>query len=243
MNETAPLDVLASTATVVEKSVRAHAVETTSLSNPTRANKDLETQTAQSPVNISQRHEIGKNTITGDVRVGDSSKTVWTPPPPFILTPSPQLVKEVLGSFSEHCAQDGHWLMGLPNFSDMGESSHHRANLCMDDLKHHNPLGPVGDELERILIPLELEKEFIKENDLMSSWATLDVSAAKVFSTLRDLSLSSNHIFELLSFRVFTSYLFCCCFCRLLALLDFNGMLLRKHLRQFALNGKNPSNI
>jgi hypothetical protein len=71
--------------------------------------------------------------------------------------------------------------MGLPNFSDLGENSHLGSNFCINYLKYRHPLGSVGDELKKILITPELEKEFVEENDLMSSWAALDVSAAQVF--------------------------------------------------------------
>lgn len=93
-----------------------------------------------------------------DVRAADSSKTSEPSSPPFISTPSPELIKDVLSGFSDRCAKSGHWLMGLPNFNDLGESSGHGENICLNDLKYRYPLCSIGDKLEKSLISPELEK-------------------------------------------------------------------------------------
>uniref|UniRef100_A0A0E0M0P0 Uncharacterized protein n=1 Tax=Oryza punctata TaxID=4537 RepID=A0A0E0M0P0_ORYPU len=55
--------------------------------------------------------------------------------------------------------------MGLPTFHVSGESSHRETGLCLDDVKYRNPLAQLGDELGKVLISPELEKEFVEEND------------------------------------------------------------------------------
>jgi hypothetical protein len=178
----APLDVLASAATVVEKNVEVNLVRAIDSSNLLRSGDKSPTIELQTSAQIAQDLESGKKIVEETVRTDQvEEKDAEIHSPPFLSTPSPHLIQDVLGGFSERCAKDGRWLMGLPNFSDLGENSHPGSNFCINDLKYRHPLGSVGDELEKILITPELEKEFVEENDLMSSWAALDVSAAQVF--------------------------------------------------------------
>lgn len=179
--EVASLYVVAPATTVVEEDCSTQVGDTVETTNPLRADRDLVAKNAKTPVNAAEKTEAGKSAADGGVRTTGSSNPTPPPSPPFIATPSPELIQNVLGGFSERCAKDGHWLMGLPNFNELGESSHHGPNLCLNDLKYRHPLSSIGDELEKVLITPDLEKEFLEENDLMSSWAALDVSVAQVF--------------------------------------------------------------
>jgi hypothetical protein len=101
---------------------------------------------------------------------------------PFIMTPSPELIKDVLGGFSERCSKNGTWLMGLPDFCTDGETSSRVSKLCLDDLKYRSSLYQLGNEIGPSLITPELEKEFLEHNDLISAWTALDVSALEVYT-------------------------------------------------------------
>lgn len=179
--EVASLYVVAPATTVVEEDCSTQVGDAIETTNPLRADLDLVAKKAKTSVNAAEKSEAGKSAADGGVRTTGSSNPTPPPSPPFIATPSPELIQNVLGGFSERCAKDGHWLMGLPNFNELGESSHHGPNLCLNDLKYRHPLSSIGDELEKVLITPDLEKEFLEENDLMSSWTALDVSAAQVF--------------------------------------------------------------
>uniref|UniRef100_A0A0E0D2E4 Uncharacterized protein n=1 Tax=Oryza meridionalis TaxID=40149 RepID=A0A0E0D2E4_9ORYZ len=104
---------------------------------------------------------------------------------PFIMTPSPELIKDVLGGFSKRCSKNGTWLMGLPDFCADGESSSQGSKLCLDDLKYSSSLHQLGNEIAPSLITPELEKEFLEHNDLISAWTALDVSALETATIAR----------------------------------------------------------
>lgn len=106
-------DVPASAATVAVENVQAK-----NTCNPVRAT---------SPVRASSRVIDPKTHLGVDesVRVENIPKASEPSSPPFISTPSPELIKDVLSGFSERCAREGHWLMGLPNFNELEESSNH----------------------------------------------------------------------------------------------------------------------
>uniref|UniRef100_A0A0E0KAZ5 Uncharacterized protein n=1 Tax=Oryza punctata TaxID=4537 RepID=A0A0E0KAZ5_ORYPU len=150
----ASLDVLASAATVAEKIVQVDASRPTGSNSPNQVAQDLDATITRSPAEEPQHIGVEDNIVLEMVRAEDSGKGDGAHSPPFISTPSPQLIQDVLDGFSERCAKNGCWLMGLPTFHD---SSSHR----------------------------EAEKEFVEENDLISSWAALDVSAAKTASLAR----------------------------------------------------------
>lgn len=201
----APLDVLASAATVIEKDAAVKPVQTADSSGFVFDDDKIPAAGLQTSALVAQDLETGKK-VEETVRTDQTEeKNDEAHSPPFLSTPSPQLIQDILGGFSDRCAKNGRWLMGLPNFSDLGDNSHLGSNFCINDLKYRHPLGSVGEELEKVLITPELEKEFMEENDLMSSWAALDVSAAQV--------CFAYFYFELNFSVVFSIYIYIYIFC------------------------------
>uniref|UniRef100_A0A0E0M626 Uncharacterized protein n=1 Tax=Oryza punctata TaxID=4537 RepID=A0A0E0M626_ORYPU len=127
--------------------------------------------------------KLGKDKAPASSRSEKNANNDRAHSEPFIPTPSPELINDVLGGFTKCCALDDTSLMGLPDFDEEGDTSRHRANLCLNDLKYRSSLKQIGNKFTTALISPELEKEFAEENDLISAWTALGVSAAKPCST------------------------------------------------------------
>uniref|UniRef100_A0A0E0JJ37 Uncharacterized protein n=1 Tax=Oryza punctata TaxID=4537 RepID=A0A0E0JJ37_ORYPU len=157
------IDVLASAATVIEKEKLTSAVSKGSR-NPKKTKKKLSPHAIQaSPARIVV--DIDDSESTPPTRRDGKDKDTRAHSEPFIATPSPELIEDVLGGFTKRCALDGTWLMGLPDFDEEGETSHRGPNICLSDLKYRNSLNQIGNEFMTALIQPELEKEFTEEND------------------------------------------------------------------------------
>lgn len=99
-----PSYVLASMANEVEKDVHVDSV-------------DVDMSLA-SPVRVENALEVANLNAQPEKNLADDRGLE-----PFIMTPSTELIKYVLGGFSERCSKNNTWLMGLPDFGADGESS------------------------------------------------------------------------------------------------------------------------